>query len=81
MDKVDADKKTEMSEDPRRERGGTSQGTGGERQTSAAVEEISRPETTMLLEEVLRRENLVKAYHRCGPIRGRRGSMGSPLTN
>lgn len=62
-----------MPEDSRKERGGTSQGTGRERQASAAVEEASPPETTMLLEEVLRRENLVKAYHR---VRSNRGAQG-----
>gem|GEM_PF-4106705 len=38
-------------------RGGTSPGTGRERQASAAVEETSRPEATILMEEVMRREN------------------------
>ena len=62
-----------MPEDSRKGRGGTSPGTGRERQASAAVTETSRPETTMLLEEVLRRENLVKAYHK---VRANKGAPG-----
>jgi RNA-directed DNA polymerase len=72
-DERDADRKAERPEDSRKERGGTSQGTGGERQASAAVEETSPPETKMLMEEVLRRENLVKAYHR---VRANKGAPG-----
>jgi len=62
-----------MPKDSRKGRGGTSLGTGRERQAPAAVEETSRPETTMLTEEVLRRENLVKAYHR---VRANKGAPG-----
>ncbi len=72
-DETDADRKAEMPEDSRKGRGGTSPGTGRERQASAAAKETSRPETTMLLEEVLRRENLVKAYHR---VRANKGAPG-----
>jgi RNA-directed DNA polymerase len=72
-DETDAGRKAEMPEDSRKGRGGTSPDTGKERQTSAAAEETSRPETTMLLEEVLRRENLVKAYHR---VRANKGAPG-----
>ena len=75
-DETDADRKAEMPEDSRKGRGGTSPGTGRERQASAAAEETSRPETTMLMEEVLRRENLVKAYHRVRRTRERRESTG-----
>jgi RNA-directed DNA polymerase len=70
---TDADRKAEMPEDSRKGGGGTSPDRGRERQASAAVEETSRPETTMLLEEVLRRENLVKAYHR---VRTNKGAPG-----
>ena len=73
MDEEDADRKVETPEDSRMERGGTSLGTGRERQASAAVEETSRPETTMRMEEVLRRENLVTAYHR---VRANKGAPG-----
>jgi RNA-directed DNA polymerase len=72
-DETDADRKAEMPEDSRKGRGGTSPGMGRERQASAAAKEISPPETTMLLEEVLRRENLVKAYHR---VRTNKGAAG-----
>ena len=72
-DETDADRKAEMPEDSRKGRGGTSPDRGRERQASAAVEETSLPETTMLLEEVLRRENLVKAYHR---VRTNKGAPG-----
>ena len=72
-DETDADRKVEIPEAPRKERSGTPQGTGRERQASAAVEETPRPETTMLMEEVLRRENLVKAYHR---VRANKGAAG-----
>ena len=72
-DETDAGRKAEMPEDSRKGRGGTSPDTGRERQTSAAAEETTRPETTMLLEEVLRRENLVKAYHR---VRINKGAPG-----
>ena len=73
MDEEDADRTVEIPEDSRKGRGGTSLGTGRERQASAAVEETSRPETTMRMEEVLRRENLVTAYHR---VRANKGAPG-----
>ena len=47
--------------------------TGRERQAFAAVEDESRSETTMLLEEVLRHENMMTAYRR---IRVNKGSQG-----
>jgi RNA-directed DNA polymerase len=73
MDERDADRKAEMPEDSRKGTGGTGLSMGRERQVSAAVEETFPPETTMLLEEVLRRENLVKAYHR---VRTNKGAPG-----
>ena len=69
----DADRRVETPEDSRKERGGTSLDTGREHQASAAVEEESRPETTMLLEEVLRRENLTLAYRK---VRANKGAPG-----
>ena len=72
-DETDAGRKAEMPEDSRKGRGGTSPYTGRERQASAAVKETPRPETTMLLEEVLRRENLIKAYHK---VRANKGAPG-----
>jgi RNA-directed DNA polymerase len=62
-----------IPEDSRKGRGGTSLDTGRERQASAAVKEESRPETTMLLEEVLRRENLITAYRK---VRANKGAPG-----
>jgi RNA-directed DNA polymerase len=72
-DEIGADKKAEMPEDSRKERGGTSHGKGRERQASATVKETPRSETTMLLEEVLRHENLKRAYHR---VRSNKGVPG-----
>lgn len=62
-----------MPETSRKGRGGTFPGTGRERQASAAAEGTPRSETTMLLEEVLRRENLKKAYNR---VRSNKGAPG-----
>ena len=73
MDERDADRKAEMPEDSRKGRGGTSPDTGRERQASAAAKETPRPETTMLMQEVLRRENLIKAYHK---VRANKGAPG-----
>jgi RNA-directed DNA polymerase len=72
-DEKDAGRKVETPEDSRKGRGGTSPDTGRERQASAAVKETPQPETTMLLEEVLRRENLIKAYHK---VRANKGAPG-----
>jgi RNA-directed DNA polymerase len=72
-DEKDAGKKVAMPEDSRKGRGGTSFDTGRERQASAAVKEIPQPETMMLLEEVLRRENLIEAYHK---VRRNKGAPG-----
>lgn len=73
MDERGADRKVEILEDSRKWRGGTSPDTGRERQAPTAAKEIPQPEMTMLLEEVLRRENLVKAYHR---VRANKGAPG-----
>ena len=72
-DEPDADRKVEIPEDSRKETGGTGLGRGRERQASAAAEDTSPPETTMLLEEVLRHENLKRAYHR---VRSNKGAPG-----
>jgi len=72
----DAGRRAEMPEDSRTERGGTSLNTGRERQTSAAVKEETRPETTMLLEEVLRSENLTTAHRRVKTNKGAPGVDG-----
>jgi RNA-directed DNA polymerase len=73
MDEKDADRKAGMPEDSQRGMSGTHPGTGRERQTPAAVKETPRSETMMLLEEVLRRENLKRAYNR---VRSNKGAPG-----
>jgi len=72
-DERDAYRKVEIPEASRKERGGTPQGTGRERQASAAVKETSTPETTVLLEEVLRHDNLKRAYQK---VRANKGAPG-----
>lgn len=75
-DETDARRKAEMPEDSRRIGDGISEGTGRERQTPAAVKDTSTPETTMLLEEVLRHENLTRAYQRVYSNKGAPGVDG-----
>ena len=69
----DADKRVEIPKASRKERSGTPHETGRERQAPAAVEETSHPETTRLLEEVLRHDNLRRAYQR---VRANKGAPG-----
>ena len=75
-DEGDAQRKAEMPEDSRRAAGGTRQSTERERQTSAAAEEHTQPEATKLLEEVLRRENLILALQRVKSNKGAPGVDG-----
>jgi RNA-directed DNA polymerase len=56
--------KAERPERPTQGSGGTATGVGLEEQAGAAHEEYSGDETTELIEEVLRRENMRKAYKR-----------------
>jgi RNA-directed DNA polymerase len=76
MDEGDAQRKAEMPEDSRRAAGGTRQSTERARQTSAATEENTQPEATKLLEEVLRRENLIAALKRVKSNKGAPGTDG-----
>lgn len=76
MDERDADKRTEMSERPRRAGGGTAEGTGVERQAPTARGEIAGAKPTELTEEVLRRENLIKAHKRVVHNGGAPGADG-----
>jgi RNA-directed DNA polymerase len=76
MDEGDAQRKAEMPEDSRRAAGGTRQSTERERQTSAAAEGNAQPEATKLLEEVLRRENLIVALQRVKSNKGAPGTDG-----
>ena len=63
----------EKPKDSRRVAGGTRERKGWERQASAAGTENARPKAEGLLEEVLRRENLMKALKR---VRSNRGAPG-----
>ncbi len=76
MDEGDAQRKAEMPENSRRAAGGTRQSTESARQTSAAAEENAQPEATKLLEEVLRRENLILALQRVKSNKGAPGTDG-----
>ena len=60
----DAASRAEKPERPWTRGGGTAQGTGVERQTCTARGEKTGEGAPMLLEEVLRRENLMKAHAR-----------------
>lgn len=53
-----------MPERPRRVGGGTAEGTGDERQASTARTGNAGTEASLLMEEVLRRENVLRAYDR-----------------
>jgi RNA-directed DNA polymerase len=74
MDEKDAHRKAEKPEDSRKAADGIRENTARERQTSAAAEEHAPPETTKLLEEVLRRENLIAALRR---VRSNKGAPGT----
>jgi len=73
MDEADADRRAEMPEDSRKVAGGTGEKKERERQASAAVKEKTQPEAEMLLEEVLRRENMLRALKR---VRSNKGAPG-----
>ena len=64
MTERDADQSAEMRERAGRGRGGTAASTGRVRQTGTARVEVSITETSRLMEEVLRRENLIRAHAR-----------------
>jgi RNA-directed DNA polymerase len=76
MDEGDAQRKAEMPKDSRKAAGGTRENTARERQTSTAAEEHAQPEATKLLEEVLRRENLIAALRRVQSNKGAPGVDG-----
>ena len=63
----------EKPKDSRRVAGGTRERKGWERQASAVGTENARPKAESLLEEVLRRENLMEALKR---VRSNRGAPG-----
>ena len=64
MHDVDADKKAEMPERPRRAGGGTTEGTGFARQAGTARRDTAGDGTPLLMEEALCRENVLAAYTR-----------------
>jgi RNA-directed DNA polymerase len=73
MDETDADRRAGKPEDSRKVAGGTGEKKERERQTSTAVKERTQPEAEMLLEEVLRRENMLSAL---GRVRSNKGAPG-----
>ena len=64
MAERDADQNAEMRERARTGRGGTATGPERVRQTGTARVDTSPTETSRLMEEVLRRENLIRAHAR-----------------
>lgn len=76
MDGGDAERKVEKPEDSRRVTGGTRESKERARQTSAAAKENTRPEETMLREQVLHRENLRRALRRVITNKGAPGIDG-----
>jgi RNA-directed DNA polymerase len=73
MGETDADRRAEMPEDSRKVAGGTGEKKERERQATTAVKEKTQPEGEMLLEEVLRRENMLSALRR---VRSNKGAPG-----
>jgi RNA-directed DNA polymerase len=73
MDETDADKRAEMPEDSRKVTGGAGETKERERQASTAVKGKTQPEAERLLEEVLRRENMLSALRR---VRSNKGAPG-----
>lgn len=64
MSEVGADKRAGMPERTRRVGGGTAEGPGLARQADTARRGNTGDESSMLMEEVLRRENVLAAYRR-----------------
>lgn len=69
----DADRRAEKPEDYRKVAGGTSETKEREHKTSTAEREKTQPEAERLLEEVLRRENMLNALRR---VRSNKGAPG-----
>ena len=76
MDERDAGKRAERPEWAGRVGGGTAEGTGAARQAFRASGEQAGDETVELMEEVLRRENLMAAYRRVVRNKGAGGVDG-----
>jgi RNA-directed DNA polymerase len=64
MHETDAGQRAEMPGPPARAGGGTAEGSGLARQTCAAPTEGAGDETLLLMDKVVRRENLMAAYRR-----------------
>ena len=73
MNETDVDRRAEMPEDSRKVAGGTGETKERERQAFTGVKGESQPEATILLEEVLRRENMLSAFRR---VRSNKGGPG-----
>jgi len=76
MIRRDADTKAGKLEPPRRAGGGTAEGTGLERHAITAPIEHADEEATLLMEQVVRRENMLAAYKRVVRNRGAPGVDG-----
>ena len=76
MDEVGSDKKAESAGAPAGKRDGISKALWEASQTSTACAEEAGDETSRLMEEVLRRENLIKAYERVKSNKGAAGVDG-----
>src|SRR5512139_1625847 len=79
MDERDADRRAEMPEDSRKVPGGTREKKERERQASTAVKEKTQPGAKVLMEEVLRRENMLRALRRVRSNKGAPGVDGMTL--
>ncbi len=64
MHEADAGTRAERSERPQSVGGGTAEGTGDERQAGTVRGGKAGDEASLLMEEVLRRENVLRAYNR-----------------
>jgi RNA-directed DNA polymerase len=76
MGEVDTESKAEMPERPTSRNGGTVKGEGFEGQTPTACEENSGYKERPLLEEVLQRDNLMRAYKKVVQNKGAPGVDG-----
>jgi len=73
MDEIGADRRAGMPKDSRKVAGGTGEKKERERQATTAGTEETQPEGMGLLEEVLRRENMLSAFRR---VRSNKGAPG-----
>jgi RNA-directed DNA polymerase len=76
MSERSAEEKAEKPEQPWRVGGGTAEGTGDARHAATVCRASAGDEASLLLEEVLRRENLTEAYKRVVRNKGAAGVDG-----